>query len=87
MVADEIVRIKREFGPAAHAHHPGSHHLWGNVGYRFSAYNRFMNLVGLHLRRAQPRQLGGLAVGRRPHVGLQRTAWASPSSTTSWRTR
>ena len=24
----------------------GSHHLWGNVGYRFSAYNRFMNLVG-----------------------------------------
>ena len=25
---------------------PGSHHMWGNVGYRFSAYNRFMNLVG-----------------------------------------
>ena len=25
----------------------------------------------LHLRRAQPRQLGRLAVGRRPHVGLQ----------------
>ena len=24
----------------------GSHHLWGNVGYRHSAYFRFMNLVG-----------------------------------------
>ncbi|MFH0916108.1 MAG: molybdopterin-dependent oxidoreductase [bacterium] len=46
MVADEIVRIKRELGPAAMLTTPGSHHLWGNVGYRFSAYNRFMNLVG-----------------------------------------
>ena len=25
---------------------PGSHHLWGNIGYRHSAYFRFMNLVG-----------------------------------------
>ena len=25
---------------------PGSHHMWGNVGYRLSAYYRFMNLVG-----------------------------------------
>jgi anaerobic selenocysteine-containing dehydrogenase len=46
MVANEIVRIKREFGPGAMMTTPGSHHLWGNVGYRFSAYNRFMNLVG-----------------------------------------
>ena len=23
-----------------------SHHLWGNIGYRHSAYFRFMNLVG-----------------------------------------
>ena len=46
IVAAEIVRIKREFGPAGMLTTPGSHHLWGNVGYRFSAYNRFMNLVG-----------------------------------------
>jgi anaerobic selenocysteine-containing dehydrogenase len=46
MVADEIVRIKREVGPAAMLTTPGSHHMWGNIGYRFSAYNRFMNLVG-----------------------------------------
>jgi hypothetical protein len=25
----------------------GSHHLWGNVGYRYSAYQRFSNLVGI----------------------------------------
>ena len=47
MVAAEMIRIKRE----VRAGRPcvttaGSHHLWGNVGYRFSAYNRFMNLVG-----------------------------------------
>ena len=46
MVAAEMVRIKREYGPAAMLTTAGSHHLWGNVGYRFSAYNRFMNLVG-----------------------------------------
>ena len=46
LVAAEIVRIKREVGPAGMLTTPGSHHLWGNVGYRFSAYNRFMNLVG-----------------------------------------
>ena len=46
MVAAEMLRIKREYGPAAMMSTAGSHHLWGNVGYRFSAYNRFMNLVG-----------------------------------------
>jgi anaerobic selenocysteine-containing dehydrogenase len=46
MVANEIIRLKREYGPAAMLTTTGSHHMWGNVGYRFSAYNRFMNLVG-----------------------------------------
>ena len=46
IVAAEMIRIKREVGPAGMLTTPGSHHLWGNVGYRFSAYNRFMNLVG-----------------------------------------
>ena len=46
MVADEIIRLKREVGPAAVLTTPGSHHMWGNIGYRFSAYNRFMNLIG-----------------------------------------
>jgi anaerobic selenocysteine-containing dehydrogenase len=46
-VAEEMIRLKREFGPAAMMTTPSSHHLWGNVGYRFSAYNRFMNLWGM----------------------------------------
>ena len=33
-------------GPAAILTTPGSHHLWGNVGYRHSTYFRFMNLIG-----------------------------------------
>ena len=47
LVAEEMIRLKREYGPAAMMTTPSSHHLWGNVGYRFSAYNRFMNLWGM----------------------------------------
>ena len=46
IVTGEIRRIKREYGPGAILSTAGSHHLWGNVGYRHSAYFRFMNLVG-----------------------------------------
>lgn len=46
IVAGEIKRVKRQYGPAAILSTSGSHHLWGNIGYRFSAYHRFMNLVG-----------------------------------------
>ena len=45
-VAGEIVKNHRELGPAAMLTSPGSHHLWGILGYRTSAYYRFMNLVG-----------------------------------------
>jgi trimethylamine-N-oxide reductase (cytochrome c) len=46
IVTSEIKRIKREYGPAAIMSTPGSHHLWGHVGYRHSALLRFLNLVG-----------------------------------------
>jgi anaerobic selenocysteine-containing dehydrogenase len=46
IVTSEVKRIKREFGPAAILSTSSSHHLWGNIGYRLSAYLRFMNLVG-----------------------------------------
>jgi anaerobic selenocysteine-containing dehydrogenase len=46
MVSEEMIRLKREVGPAAILTTTGSHHLWGNLGYRFSAYNRFMNMMG-----------------------------------------
>ena len=46
IVTGEMKRIKREFGPAAMMSTCSSHHLWGHVGYRHSAYLRFLNLVG-----------------------------------------
>ena len=46
LVADEMIRVRREVGPAGMLTTASSHHLWGNVGYRFSSYFRFMNLVG-----------------------------------------
>jgi anaerobic selenocysteine-containing dehydrogenase len=46
IVTDEIIRVRREFGPSAMMSTPSSHHMWGNVGYRFSSYYRFMNLAG-----------------------------------------
>ena len=46
IVAAEIVRVKREYGPGAILSTPSSHHMWGNIGYRHSTYFRFMNLVG-----------------------------------------
>ena len=47
IVCGEINRIKRTYGPGAMLTTCGSHHLWGNVGYRHSAYQRFSDLVGL----------------------------------------
>jgi anaerobic selenocysteine-containing dehydrogenase len=46
IVTNEIKRIKREYGAAAIMTTPGSHHLWGNIGYRHSTYFRFMNFLG-----------------------------------------
>jgi molybdopterin guanine dinucleotide-containing S/N-oxide reductase-like protein len=46
IVTSEIKRIKRDYGPAAILSTPGSHHLWGNIGYRHSTYFRFMDLIG-----------------------------------------
>ena len=47
IVAGEIRRIKRDFGPGAMIIEPSSHHLWGNIGYRHSTLFRFMNTVGM----------------------------------------
>ena len=46
IVSGEIIKSHRELGPAAILTSPGSHHLWGILGYRTSAYYRFMNLTG-----------------------------------------
>lgn len=46
IVASEIQRMKREYGPGAIMNGSGSHHTWGNLGYWLSARNRFMNSIG-----------------------------------------
>jgi molybdopterin guanine dinucleotide-containing S/N-oxide reductase-like protein len=47
LVAGEIKRMKRDYGPGAIAVSHGSHHTWGNIGYYLSALFRFSNAVGL----------------------------------------
>ena len=46
LVADEIKRLKRAYGPGVMAVSHGSHHTWGNIGYYLSALFRFRNAVG-----------------------------------------
>jgi trimethylamine-N-oxide reductase (cytochrome c) len=46
IVAGEIKRMKRDYGPGAIASSHGSHHTWGNIGYYLSANFRFMNAIG-----------------------------------------
>ncbi|MBW1997258.1 MAG: molybdopterin-dependent oxidoreductase [Deltaproteobacteria bacterium] len=46
MVAEEIMRVKREYGPGAILNGSGSHHTWGILGYWLSARIRFFNSIG-----------------------------------------
>ncbi|MCC6948424.1 MAG: molybdopterin-dependent oxidoreductase [Bradyrhizobiaceae bacterium] len=46
IVANEIKRVKRNYGPGAMAVAHGSHHTWGNIGYYLSALHRFRNAIG-----------------------------------------
>ncbi|WP_258360987.1 molybdopterin-dependent oxidoreductase [Moorella sulfitireducens] len=46
IVASEIKRVKREYGPGAIMNGSGSHHTWGNLGYWLSTRLRFFNSVG-----------------------------------------
>jgi trimethylamine-N-oxide reductase (cytochrome c) len=46
IVAGEIKRVKKTYGPGAILNGSGSHHLWGNLGYWLSARLRFFNNIG-----------------------------------------
>jgi len=46
VVANEIKRVKRDYGPGAILNDSGSHHLWGNLGYWLGIRLRFFNNVG-----------------------------------------
>ena len=46
IVAGEIRRMKKEYGPGAILNSSGSHHLWGILGYWLSIRLRFFNHIG-----------------------------------------
>ncbi len=46
IVAAEIKRLKKEYGPGAIMNGSGSHHTWGHLGYWLSARLRFFNTIG-----------------------------------------
>ncbi len=46
IVSGEMKRIRADYGPEAIMSRAGSHHNWGNLGYRTGAWSRFFNLIG-----------------------------------------
>jgi molybdopterin guanine dinucleotide-containing S/N-oxide reductase-like protein len=46
LVANEIKRVKKVYGPGAILNGSGSHHCWGNIGYWLSSRLRFFNNIG-----------------------------------------
>jgi molybdopterin guanine dinucleotide-containing S/N-oxide reductase-like protein len=46
IVSGEMKRIRSQYGPEAIMSKASSHHTWGLVGYRFSTWARFFNLIG-----------------------------------------
>jgi len=46
IIAAEMKRIRADYGQEAIMSRASSHHNWGNVGYRTSAWARFFNMIG-----------------------------------------
>ncbi|OGA33194.1 MAG: hypothetical protein A3G80_12490 [Betaproteobacteria bacterium RIFCSPLOWO2_12_FULL_62_13b] len=46
IVAGEIRRVQEQYGPSAVSAMTSSHHNWGLVGYKISAFQRFFNRLG-----------------------------------------
>jgi len=46
IVAEQIRRVKKEYGPGAILNGSGSHHTWGHLGYWLSSRLRFFNTIG-----------------------------------------
>ncbi len=69
IVAGEIKRAKREYGPGAILSSAPSHHTWGNVGYYLSTHRRFMNAIGTTQVVANPDSWEGWFWGATHHWG------------------
>lgn len=69
IVANEIMRMKKEHGPGAIAIPMPSHHQWGNIGYYLSALLRFGNLIGFTRVHPNPDSWEGWYWGAVHHFG------------------
>jgi molybdopterin guanine dinucleotide-containing S/N-oxide reductase-like protein len=69
IVANEIKRVKRDYGPGAIMNGSGSHHLWGNLGYWLSARLRFFNSIGFTNVHHNPDSWEGWYWGAMHHWG------------------
>ena len=69
LVAKEIVRVRRSYGPGAVFWSRGSHHSWGTVGYFTSSAARFFNCIGATGMMMNPDSWEGWAWGGVHHFG------------------
>lgn len=69
IVAKEITRQKRLYGPGSMTIFHGAHHQWGNIGYWLSALLRFGNLIGFTRMSFSPISWEGWYWGAMHHFG------------------
>ena len=69
IVANEIKRVKQEYGPGSIMNSSGSHHTWGNIGYWLSGKTRFMNSIGSSYMVHNPDSWEGWYWGAMHHWG------------------
>ncbi|MBW1772821.1 MAG: molybdopterin-dependent oxidoreductase, partial [Deltaproteobacteria bacterium] len=69
IVASEIKRVKKDYGPGAIMTSTGSHHMWGSIGYYLSAHRRFAQAVGMTLVHQNPDSWEGWYWGAMHHWG------------------
>lgn len=69
IVASEIRRVKRQYGPGAIFSSHGSHHLFGNIGYWCSALARLTNSIGTSICINNPDSWEGWHWGAEHHWG------------------
>ncbi|MCJ7596076.1 MAG: molybdopterin-dependent oxidoreductase [Desulfobacterales bacterium] len=82
IVAHEIKRVKRDYGPGAILTSSGSHHTWGHTGYYISSWRRFMNSIGHSVVMHNPDSWEGWHWGGMHHWGYSmRLGGAEPYGT------
>ena len=67
LVAREIMRIQSKYGKEAVTACTSSHHSWGLVGYKLSAFKRFFNMLGYTEIKDNPDSWEGFTWGA-PHT-------------------